>query len=61
MNIRLSWKGLPGRNTLAYYEYPQIRVVRKFYNIVPWEGLLTLPENIKPGVFSFFRIVLGPK
>jgi hypothetical protein len=31
-NIRLGWKGLPGTNTLAYYENPQIK---KFYRIGP--------------------------
>jgi hypothetical protein len=28
--IRLGWKGLPGTNTLAYYENPQITAVKKF-------------------------------
>ncbi len=29
-NIRLGWKGLPGTNTLAYYENPQITTVKSF-------------------------------
>ncbi len=29
-NIKLSWKGLPGTNTLAYYENPQITTVKSF-------------------------------
>ncbi len=32
-NIRLGWKGLPGTNTLAYYENSEILAV---------EGLITL-------------------
>ncbi len=30
LNTRLGWKGLPGTNTLAYYEN------RKFYDTGPW-------------------------
>ncbi len=29
-NIRLGWKGLPGTNTLAYSENPQIMAVKSF-------------------------------
>ncbi len=29
-NTRLGWKGLPGSNTLAYYENPQITAVKSF-------------------------------
>jgi hypothetical protein len=29
-NIRLGWKGLPGTNTLAYYENPLIMTVKSF-------------------------------
>jgi hypothetical protein len=29
-NIRLSWKGLPGTNTLAYYKNPLITVIKSF-------------------------------
>jgi hypothetical protein len=29
-NIRLGWKGLPGTNTLAYYENPNVMVVKSF-------------------------------
>jgi hypothetical protein len=27
-NIRLGWKGIPGTNTLAHYENPQITAVK---------------------------------
>jgi hypothetical protein len=29
-NIRLGWRGLPGTNTLAYYDNPQITAVKSF-------------------------------
>jgi hypothetical protein len=29
-NIRLSWKGLPGTKTIAYYENPLIKAVKSF-------------------------------
>jgi hypothetical protein len=29
-NILLSWKGLPGTNTLAYYKHSQITAVKSF-------------------------------
>jgi hypothetical protein len=29
-NIRLGWKGFPGTNTLAYYEYVLITPVKTF-------------------------------
>ncbi len=29
-NTRLGWKGLPGKNTLAYYGNPQIMAVISF-------------------------------
>ncbi len=29
-NIRLDWKNLPGRNTLVYYENPEIMVIKSF-------------------------------
>ena len=29
-NIRLGWRGLPGSNTLAYYENPLIPTVKSF-------------------------------
>ncbi len=34
-NIRLSWKGLPGTNTLSYYEHSRKFGRKKFYNIGP--------------------------
>jgi hypothetical protein len=34
-NIRLGWKGLPGTNTLAYYENPNIRAVKSFIELTP--------------------------
>ncbi len=37
-NIKLGWKGLPGTNTLAYYESSQITDVKSFYNIRPRNG-----------------------
>jgi hypothetical protein len=35
-NIRLSWKGLPRTNTLAYYKTLVNYDRKKFYNIGPW-------------------------
>ncbi len=32
-NIRLDWNGLPGTDTLAYYEHSCITEEKKFYNI----------------------------
>jgi hypothetical protein len=32
-NIRLGWKGLPGTNTLAYYENWQITAVKSFIGL----------------------------
>ncbi len=36
-NIRLSWKGLPGTNTLAYYEKVLLTVVKSFITLAPDE------------------------
>ncbi len=36
-NIRLSWKGLPGTKSLAYYKYSQIIDVKKFVTLSPGE------------------------
>jgi hypothetical protein len=35
VSIRLIWKGLPRPNTVAYYEYTYITVVKCFDNIGP--------------------------
>jgi hypothetical protein len=48
-NIKLSWKGLPGTNTLAYYENPQIK--KSFIVQAPGAGgikLLTDVNNFLP-------------
>ncbi len=34
-NNRLGWKGLPGANTLVYYEIRNLQPEKKFYNIGP--------------------------
>ncbi len=34
-NIRLSWKGLPGTNALAYYKNSQITSVKSFITLGP--------------------------
>ncbi len=34
-NIRLGWKGLPGTNTLAYYENSSITAVKGFITLAP--------------------------
>jgi hypothetical protein len=45
-NIRLGWKGLPGTNTLAYYENPYITAVRSFTVQAPGIGWgSTVVEN----------------
>ncbi len=36
INIRLGWKGLPGTNTLAYFENPENYGSKKFYSTGPW-------------------------
>ncbi len=33
--MKLSWKGLPGTNTLAYYENPKITAVKSFIGVGP--------------------------
>jgi hypothetical protein len=35
-NITLSWKGLPGTNTLACDKSSYITAIKKFYNIDTW-------------------------
>ncbi len=35
-NIRLSWKELPGTNTLAFYEYSEILDTKSFRTLDPW-------------------------
>jgi hypothetical protein len=34
-NIILGWKGLPGTNTLAYYENPEFTVIKSFIGFAP--------------------------
>jgi len=34
-SIRLDWKGLPGTNTLAYYENSSITAVKRFITLAP--------------------------
>ncbi len=34
-SIRLGWKSLPWKNTLAYYEHLNFKVNKTFYNIGP--------------------------
>jgi hypothetical protein len=41
--IRLRWKGLPGRNTLAYYKHLQITDVK---------NLLSLAQEVLMNYFS---------
>ncbi len=41
-NIRLGWKGLPGTNTLAYYENLQIMAVKSFILRAPGLRLTNL-------------------
>jgi hypothetical protein len=50
-SIRLGWKGLPGENTLAYYENPKITAV-KFFIV---QALANKLECFS--VVSFFRLV----
>jgi len=45
VNIRLGWKGLPGLNTLAYYENPYITTVK---------SLIGLPLEQYSKHFDFF-------
>ncbi len=41
-NIRLSWKGLPWTNTLAYYRHLYIVAVKNFYNMGPVANFIKL-------------------
>ncbi len=41
-NIRLGWKSLPGTNTLAYYENPQITAILGFIVQAPGQIWLSL-------------------
>jgi hypothetical protein len=34
-NIRMGWKGLPGTNTLAYYEHSEIAGMKGFITLGP--------------------------
>ncbi len=34
-NNRLSWKGLPGTNTLAYYKNARLTAVNRFITLAP--------------------------
>jgi len=38
LDIRLGWKGLPRKNTLAYYEKSVNYVRKKFYSTGPWRA-----------------------
>jgi hypothetical protein len=51
-NIRLGREGLPGTNTLAYYERLQITAVKKF--IASWLGMVFLksPTSISSSKFA---------
>jgi len=46
-NIRLGWKGLPGSNTLAYYENLLITAVKRF--------IVQAPEVFLVGLTSMDR------
>ncbi len=41
-NIRLGWRGLPGTNTLAYYENPEITVVKSLIVLTPGACVIKL-------------------
>jgi hypothetical protein len=41
-NNIVGWKGLPGTNTLAYYELSQIRYVNGFITLGPGVNLIKL-------------------
>ncbi len=36
VTIRLGWKGLPWKNTLAYYKHSINKDCKKFYITGPW-------------------------
>jgi hypothetical protein len=44
-NIRLGWKGLPGTNTLAYYENLLITAVKSFVRLAPGVKPIILQIN----------------
>jgi hypothetical protein len=51
-NIRLSWKGLPWTNVLAYYEVITYGH-KKFYNIGPWTNKLGVYYKNFIAAFNF--------
>jgi hypothetical protein len=48
-NIGLSWKRLPGANTLAYYEQSQISVAKSF---------ITLGSGIHKFTYKFLTLII---
>ena len=41
-NVRLDWKGLPGKNTLAYYENPLIAIKNFLITLGPGVNVMKL-------------------
>ncbi len=57
-NISLGWKGLPGTNTLANYENPQITALKSFIGLAPIlecqaKGFIVDQRNQTLAVFQF--------
>ena len=52
--IRLGWKGLPGTNSLAYYENPSITTVKSFVGMAP--GLTERLDNVALDKMSVDKI-----
>jgi len=53
--IGLGWKGLPGTNTLAYYEKVQLTAVRSFITLPPVITLTTYGKML-PTIYSNLRL-----
>ncbi len=60
-NIRLSWKGLPGTNTLAYYENSQLTVIKSFIILATDLNDFSHWSNFKPLKLVISRISADSK
>jgi len=45
-NIRLGWKGLPGTNTLAFYEHSSIAEANSFITLRPGPNVIKLFSSV---------------
>ncbi len=67
-NIRLGWKGLPGKNALAYFEKSKLTAVKSFITLTPrshqrmhLKQLLSLIIDLEPLVPATIRLNQPPE